>query len=213
MGYSNLDLITRARLKWSKEKQATTSCLLSSSLHFKSSKMKFGKRLQSQIEETMPEWRDKFLCYKQLKKRLKLMSAPACFTEAAFDTIATSPPWGGGGVAYHTRSSCVLHEVDQQLRSNAFTTTTHTYMGGGHTVSMLSDSLLETAHHHRHHHHPIRHVGGAETEYLSSAGLDFVGLLNKELNKFNHFFIEKEEEYVIRLQVCIWYEWLYLSFP
>jgi hypothetical protein len=166
--------------------------------------MKFGKRLQSQIEETMPEWRDKFLCYKQLKKRLKLMSAPACFTGAAFDTIATSPPWGGSGVAYRTRSSCVLHEVDQQLRSNAFTTTTtHTYMGGGQTVSMVSDSLLETAHHH-HHHHPIRHhVGGAETKYLSSSELDFVGLLNKELNKFNHFFIEKEEEYVIRLQVCI----------
>jgi hypothetical protein len=168
--------------------------------------MKFGKRLQSQIEETMPEWRDKFLCYKQLKKRLKLMSAPACFTGAAFDTIATSPPWGGSGVAYRTRSSCVLHEVDQQLRSNAFTTTTHTYMGGGQTVSMVSDSLLETAHHHDHHdhHHPIRHhVGGAETKYLSSSELDFVGLLNKELNKFNHFFIEKEEEYVIRLQVCI----------
>lgn len=159
--------------------------------------MKFGKRLQSQIEETMPEWRDKFLCYKQLKKRLKLMSAPACFTEAAFDTMSTSPPWGGGGVAYHTRSSCVLDEVDQQLRSNAFTTTTRTYMGGGQTMSMVGDSLLETSHHH----HPMRH--GADTEYLSPSELDFVGLLNKELNKFNHFFIEKEEEYVIRLQVCI----------
>ncbi|CAM6047546.1 unnamed protein product [Sphagnum compactum] len=70
--------------------------------------MKFGKRLQSQIEETLPEWRDKFLSYKQLKKR-------------------ASGLW-------------------------------------------------------------------------SSSEMEFVGLLNNELRKFNLFFIEKEEEYVIRLQ-------------
>lgn len=32
--------------------------------------MKFGKSLSNQIEETLPEWRDKFLSYKELKKRL-----------------------------------------------------------------------------------------------------------------------------------------------
>ncbi|KAK1299383.1 SPX domain-containing protein 2 [Acorus calamus] len=36
--------------------------------------MKFGKSLNSQIEETIPEWRDKFLSYKDLKKRLKLIA-------------------------------------------------------------------------------------------------------------------------------------------
>ncbi|KAK1257654.1 SPX domain-containing protein 2 [Acorus gramineus] len=36
--------------------------------------MKFGKSLNSQIEETLPEWRDKFLSYKDLKKRLKLIA-------------------------------------------------------------------------------------------------------------------------------------------
>lgn len=35
--------------------------------------MKFGKSLSNQIEETLPEWRDKFLSYKELKKRLKMI--------------------------------------------------------------------------------------------------------------------------------------------
>ncbi|XP_027937832.1 SPX domain-containing protein 2-like [Vigna unguiculata] len=35
--------------------------------------MKFEKILKSLIEQTLPSWRDKFLCYKILKKQLKLM--------------------------------------------------------------------------------------------------------------------------------------------
>ncbi|KAH7673900.1 C-terminal domain of alpha and beta subunits of F1 ATP synthase protein [Dioscorea alata] len=35
--------------------------------------MKFGKSLSAQIEERLLEWRDKFLSYKELKKRLKLL--------------------------------------------------------------------------------------------------------------------------------------------
>lgn len=30
--------------------------------------MKFGKRLKQQIQETFPDWRDKFLSYKNLKQ-------------------------------------------------------------------------------------------------------------------------------------------------
>ncbi|ONK67200.1 uncharacterized protein A4U43_C06F17470 [Asparagus officinalis] len=37
--------------------------------------MKFEKSLSNQIEETLPEWRDKFLSYKDLKKKLKLIAA------------------------------------------------------------------------------------------------------------------------------------------
>lgn len=40
---------------------------------------------------------------------------------------------------------------------------------------------------------------------MSGAESDFVSLLNNELNKMNVFFIEKEEEYVIRLQVMFAY--------
>ncbi|KAI3790913.1 hypothetical protein L2E82_04339 [Cichorium intybus] len=36
--------------------------------------MKFSKSLSNQIEQTLPEWRDKFLSYKELKKRLKLIN-------------------------------------------------------------------------------------------------------------------------------------------
>ncbi|XP_020239736.1 SPX domain-containing protein 3 [Cajanus cajan] len=37
--------------------------------------MKFGKRLKQQIQESLPEWRDKYLSYKELKKLVRLISA------------------------------------------------------------------------------------------------------------------------------------------
>uniref|UniRef100_A0A0E0M796 SPX domain-containing protein n=1 Tax=Oryza punctata TaxID=4537 RepID=A0A0E0M796_ORYPU len=37
--------------------------------------MKFGKRLKKQVEESLPEWRDKFLAYKRLKKLVRLVSS------------------------------------------------------------------------------------------------------------------------------------------
>ncbi|CAK8575142.1 unnamed protein product [Lathyrus sativus] len=37
--------------------------------------MKFGKRLKQQVQDTLPEWRDKFLSYKELKKLLRLLSS------------------------------------------------------------------------------------------------------------------------------------------
>ncbi|XP_006662319.2 LOW QUALITY PROTEIN: SPX domain-containing protein 3-like [Oryza brachyantha] len=37
--------------------------------------MKFGKRLKKQVEESLPEWRDKFLEYKRLKKLVRLISS------------------------------------------------------------------------------------------------------------------------------------------
>jgi hypothetical protein len=43
--------------------------------------------------------------------------------------------------------------------------------------------------------------GGGVSGLWSSPEIEFVRLLNNELRKFNMFFIEKEEEYVIRLQV------------
>lgn len=51
--------------------------------------MKFGKRLKRQIEETLPEWRDKFLSYKELKKLVRQISAaPASFeAEAEFVSL------------------------------------------------------------------------------------------------------------------------------
>ena len=79
--------------------------------------MKFGKRLKRQIEDTIPEWRDKFLSYKDLKKLVKLISI---------------------------------------------------------TPSSSTDLKVEE---------------------------EFIQLLNSEIEKFNAFFVEQEEEFIIRLRV------------
>lgn len=81
--------------------------------------MKFGKRLQQQIRETLPGWSDKFLSYKELKKLVRLISA--------------APP-------------------------------------------LMRDG--------------------------SRAEAEFVCLLNGEIDKFNAFFVEQEEDFIIRHRVC-----------
>uniref|UniRef100_A0A7N0ZXG6 SPX domain-containing protein n=1 Tax=Kalanchoe fedtschenkoi TaxID=63787 RepID=A0A7N0ZXG6_KALFE len=88
--------------------------------------MKFGKSLSVQIEETLPEWRDKFLKYKELKKRLKLV-----------EPVGEDRP------------------------------TKRSRIDGG---------------------------GGTREE------IDFIMMLEDEMEKFNGFFLEKEEEYIIRLK-------------
>ncbi|XP_077210127.1 SPX domain-containing protein 1-like [Tasmannia lanceolata] len=95
--------------------------------------MKFGKSLSNQIEETLPEWRDKFLSYKELKKQLKLID-----------------PMGG--------------ERNKRPR--------------------LSENCTG----------PV----GREPVVMTKEETDFIRLLEAELEKFNAFFVEKEEEYIIR---------------
>ncbi|KAG6415709.1 hypothetical protein SASPL_123123 [Salvia splendens] len=82
--------------------------------------MKFGKEFMIHLEETLPEWRDKYLQYKPLKKLLK--SIPA----------ADNPPPDG--------PLPELHEW-------------------------------------------------------------FVGILNEELEKLNDFYVDKEEDFIIRFQI------------
>ncbi|EEF37938.1 SPX domain-containing protein 1 [Ricinus communis] len=96
--------------------------------------MKFGKSLSNQIEETLPEWRDKFLSYKELKKRLKLLEPKKCVGD----------------------------------RPN-------------------KRQKLEDA-------------GDCADAPMSEEEIDFIKLLEDELEKFNSFFVEKEEEYIIRLK-------------
>ncbi|XP_042511494.1 SPX domain-containing protein 3-like isoform X2 [Macadamia integrifolia] len=45
--------------------------------------MKFGKRLKQQIQETLPEWQDKFLAYKDLKKLVRLISSAPSLSEGS----------------------------------------------------------------------------------------------------------------------------------
>ena len=101
--------------------------------------MKFGKSLSNQIVETLPEWRDKFLSYKDLKKRLKLIA---------------------GAVAVEPQSK------RQRVRTRS---------GGG------------------------RDGGSPPPMTPEEAG--FICLLEAELEKFNAFFLGKEEDYVIKQRV------------
>lgn len=97
--------------------------------------MKFGKEFTTHLEETLPEWRDKFLCYKPLKKFLK--NFPAAAIPADIDAEAA---------------------VDDQDHRT----------GSGRDVVDLQEW--------------------------------FVRILNEELEKFNDFYVDKEEEFVIRFQ-------------
>ncbi|KAE9608365.1 hypothetical protein Lal_00026157 [Lupinus albus] len=92
--------------------------------------MKFGKSLSNQIEKTLPQWRDKFLSYKELKKKLKLVEP--------FDK--------GNGE----------ERVTKRVRIDG--------------------------------------------EKMSKEEIDFRKSLENELHKFNTFFVEKEEECIIRFK-------------
>jgi SPX domain protein involved in polyphosphate accumulation len=101
--------------------------------------MKFGKSLSGQIVETLPEWRDKFLSYKDLKKRLKLIGV------------------GGGGEGGAERQPKRARREDG--------------------------------------------AGEPDAASITPEEAEFVQLLEVELDKFNTFFVEKEEEYIIRQKV------------
>ncbi|KAJ9539007.1 hypothetical protein OSB04_031740 [Centaurea solstitialis] len=112
--------------------------------------MKFGKSLSNQIEETLPEWRDKFLSYKELKKRLKLITPP------------------------DKSKSQSLDESNRPLKRPR--------------VSCQDCSDVACG------------GGGGVGEMMSKEEADFVELLEQEVEKFNSFFVEKEEEYIITLK-------------
>lgn len=181
-------------------------------------KMKFGKRLQSQIEETMPEWRPHFISYKKLKKSLKNMQAPVCFSDGAFAQVTRA--------SVDQNATSVIDAVDKELRRACEASVQEALLskvsGDGVTLAgscsaavrnpdgplLTTVSSVEQA--------GVLFANGATEEESederrpkrakhedgnTSLEADFVSLLNKELNKLNVFFIEKEEEYVIRLQV------------
>ncbi|XP_059276584.1 SPX domain-containing protein 1-like [Lycium ferocissimum] len=104
--------------------------------------MKFGKSLSNQIEETLPEWRDKFLSYKELKKKLKLIEPKR-------------------SVGSTNASNNNNNDNDDDVRA---------------CKRIKLDPMM------------------------TEAEVEFVNLLEDELEKFNSFFVEKEEEYIITLK-------------
>lgn len=101
--------------------------------------MKFWKSLSGLIEEMLPDWRDKFLSYKDLKKQLKLICPKA------------------GGKPPNKRPRLEGPDLTD---------------GGD--------------------------CGCRERNEVAKEVIDFVCLLEDEVEKFNAFFVEKEEEYVIK---------------
>lgn len=109
--------------------------------------MKFSKNLSNLIEQTLPDWRDKFLSYKDLKKQLKLI-----YPKSGDPSISSS--------------SSTVRRPNKRSR--------------------LTDDGDAAA---------------AEEEAVTKEVIDFVRLLEDEIDKFNAFFVDQEEEYVIRLKV------------
>ncbi|CAI9283019.1 unnamed protein product [Lactuca saligna] len=103
--------------------------------------MKFGKEFGIHLEQTLPEWKDKYLCYKPLKKLLKNLPNPTA------DDANDHP---------------------QPYRN---------------PTGVNADRNLPPLPHHL-----------AEIQHW------FVRILNEELDKFNDFYVDKEEEFVIRFQ-------------
>lgn len=114
--------------------------------------MKFSKNLSNLIEQTLPDWRDKFLSYKDLKKQLKLI-----YPKSGDPSLSSS-------------SSSTVRRPNKRPR--------------------LTDDGDAAA---------------AEEEeavvVVTKEVIDFVRLLEDEIDKFNAFFVDQEEEYVIRLKV------------
>ncbi|KAL8167832.1 hypothetical protein V2J09_009331 [Rumex salicifolius] len=115
--------------------------------------MKFWKILSSLIEETLPDWRDKFLSYKDLKKHLK-----------------QSCPKEGDDGSQKLAKRPKLADNSSNRTDNVDPAVSYSSVDGGEVPALSSKD---------------------EVEY-------FVQLLEDEIEKFNAFVMEKEEEYVIK---------------
>nr|XP_043608400.1 SPX domain-containing protein 4-like [Erigeron canadensis] len=107
--------------------------------------MKFGKEFGIHIEQTLPEWKDKYLCYKLLKKFLKQRLPDLHHHHPGGDAAVLPPP-------------------------------------------------------------PPPHVAAVDRNFppvpphLGDLQDWFVRVLDDEIEKFNDFYVDKEEEFVIRFK-------------
>ncbi|KAI4346620.1 hypothetical protein L6164_007502 [Bauhinia variegata] len=111
--------------------------------------MKFGKEFKTHLEETIPEWRDKFLCYKPLKKLLK-------------QQVPATP-----GAAVH--GDPLQRQIDSEP-----------------DFPVVVDGPQDRP-------EPAGRPPSELEEW-------FIGILNEELEKLNDFYMDKEEDFVIRFE-------------
>lgn len=231
--------------------------------------MKYGKLLQLLLEELPPEYRDKFLSYKQLKKRIKSFLASNSLPDAAFEPdvvvavngaaeariareeveeeegrpsveVTTTrdvkvrwpdvkaedhegPPAGkkakgsdgeafvvvrcadAAAVAERGKGEEEKEVAEEDDDEGALVAAVVAGTKRKGVASVVDEGIVAAAA------APIEReilaVGGrgpqrvGEEKELTSEEEEFLRLLNVELEKFNSFFTEKEEDYVIRLQV------------
>jgi hypothetical protein len=154
--------------------------------------MKYGKLLQLLLEQMPAEYRDKFLSYKQLKKVINTILKDNSLPIAAFveesTTTSEKRARGNAGEAVAVASTT---RGDEEVRGTA---------GGavGAKRKVETDDVAAEALAARD--VAVRTAKAGEEKELSKEEENFLRLLNVELEKFNSFFTEKEEEYVIRLQ-------------
>ncbi|CAN8286371.1 unnamed protein product [Cochlearia groenlandica] len=74
--------------------------------------MKFGKRIKEQIQESLPEWRDKFLRYKELKN---LISSPAP-AESIFIGLLNAEIEKFNGFFVEQEEDFIIHHKELQNR-------------------------------------------------------------------------------------------------
>ncbi|KAH9295229.1 hypothetical protein KI387_038817 [Taxus chinensis] len=129
------------------------------------------------IEEAPPEWQDKFLSYKQLKKRLKLLSPGVEQREAEAEEKAEVKDDGEA----EGEAESGAKEASEGRRKRRRIETQG--VGEGTSGSSTNGYGIDL---------------GNFNYNLTVEEADFIQLLNPELEKFNLFFMEKEEEYIIR---------------
>jgi hypothetical protein len=182
--------------------------------------MKYGKLLQTLLEDLPPEFRDKFLSYKQLKKRIKQFLDSNSFPEDAFEPapaqdhqeLVREPTVLGSGLLDRENPSAVhgdnLAEENANLPPGLEKVETSELVHEDRVrekpdgvserkavLDPIKPSLVVDARQ------------GTDTgqamgeEDVTVEEKEFIRLLNVELEKFNSFFTEKEEDYVIQLQV------------
>lgn len=160
--------------------------------------MKYGKLLQLLLEQMPAEYRDKFLSYKQLKKVINTILKDNSLPIAAFveepttttTTTTTSEKRARGDDGQAVAST----RGDEEVRSSG------AVVGAKRKVETVDDVAAEAL---AAREVAVRTAKAGEEKELSKEEENFLRLLNVELEKFNSFFTEKEEEYVIRLQVSV----------
>jgi SPX domain protein involved in polyphosphate accumulation len=154
--------------------------------------MKFGKRIQALVDAALPAWRDKFLAYKRLKKHLHSLINELLIAQNIRDAERRAEAHAGDG------------EIDAVLNA------------GGGSSSSAERKKGKRPHRCQKDHRIVEYgeYGGGRRrnkrrqmllgeDLVLSRRLEaqFKSLLDRELEKLNDFFVEKEEEFIIKLQV------------